>query len=158
VLVVGATNRPQELDEAARRRLVKKLYIPLPDYASRLHLMHRTMSKEGVDHQLTPADFDWIVRTADGYSGSDMAALCGDAAMGPIRELNQAMAGEDDLANMNVSHVRPIQRIDFESAFRSIRPSVNQKDLDAYIQWNVSRSEQPFLFVSLRLDADIVPL
>lgn len=31
LLVVGATNRPQELDEAARRRLVKKLYIPLPD-------------------------------------------------------------------------------------------------------------------------------
>ena len=32
LLVVGATNRPQELDEAARRRLVKKLYIPLPDH------------------------------------------------------------------------------------------------------------------------------
>ena len=31
VLVVGATNRPQELDEAARRRLVKRLYIPLPE-------------------------------------------------------------------------------------------------------------------------------
>lgn len=31
LLVVGATNRPQELDEAARRRLVKRLYIPLPD-------------------------------------------------------------------------------------------------------------------------------
>ncbi|CAG2067409.1 unnamed protein product, partial [Timema podura] len=31
ILFIGATNRPQELDEAARRRLVKKLYIPLPD-------------------------------------------------------------------------------------------------------------------------------
>lgn len=31
ILVIGATNRPQELDEAARRRLVKRLYIPLPD-------------------------------------------------------------------------------------------------------------------------------
>lgn len=30
-LLIGATNRPQELDEAARRRLVKRLYIPLPD-------------------------------------------------------------------------------------------------------------------------------
>lgn len=32
ILVIGATNRPQELDEAARRRFVKRLYIPLPDF------------------------------------------------------------------------------------------------------------------------------
>lgn len=32
ILVIGATNRPQELDEAARRRFVKRLYIPLPEY------------------------------------------------------------------------------------------------------------------------------
>lgn len=31
LLVIGATNRPQELDEAARRRFVKRLYIPLPE-------------------------------------------------------------------------------------------------------------------------------
>lgn len=31
ILVAGATNRPQELDEAARRRFVKRLYIPLPE-------------------------------------------------------------------------------------------------------------------------------
>jgi fidgetin-like protein 1 len=33
VLIVGATNRPQEIDEAARRRLVKRIYVPLPDTA-----------------------------------------------------------------------------------------------------------------------------
>jgi SpoVK/Ycf46/Vps4 family AAA+-type ATPase len=31
VLLIGATNRPEELDEAARRRMPKQLYIPLPD-------------------------------------------------------------------------------------------------------------------------------
>lgn len=37
LLIVGATNRPQELDEAARRRLVKRLYIPLPDADVSIH-------------------------------------------------------------------------------------------------------------------------
>ncbi|CAN0501994.1 unnamed protein product, partial [Laminaria digitata] len=40
VLVVGATNRPQELDEAARRRFVKRLYVPLPDKNGRRQLMN----------------------------------------------------------------------------------------------------------------------
>jgi hypothetical protein len=40
MLLVGATNRPQELDEAARRRLVKRLYIPLPDLAARYVCMY----------------------------------------------------------------------------------------------------------------------
>ena len=31
VVVIGATNRPQELDEAARRRFTKRIYVPLPD-------------------------------------------------------------------------------------------------------------------------------
>lgn len=38
ILVVGATNRPQEIDEAARRRMVKRLYIPLPDDEARMQV------------------------------------------------------------------------------------------------------------------------
>ena len=44
VLVVGATNRPADLDEAARRRLVKRLYIPLPDPEARADLVARLMA------------------------------------------------------------------------------------------------------------------
>jgi len=119
-------------DEAARRRLVKKLYIPLPDYASRMQLLRNTMAREGVDHRLSDADYVTITERADGYSGSDMAALCTEASMGPIRSMSSTM-DTDDISRMEAANVRPIEVADFEAAFQSIRPSVNQKDLAQYI-------------------------
>ena len=46
ILVVGATNRPQDLDEAARRRMVKRLYVPLPETEARLQIVRNLMTKE----------------------------------------------------------------------------------------------------------------
>jgi ATP-dependent Zn protease len=46
VLVIGATNRPQEIDEAARRRFVKRIYVPLPDADSRRALFEARWWKE----------------------------------------------------------------------------------------------------------------
>jgi SpoVK/Ycf46/Vps4 family AAA+-type ATPase len=145
VLVVGATNRPQELDEAARRRLVKKLYIPLPDASGRLQLLRERMGSEGVDHRLSEEDYLSIMTKSEGYSGSDMAALCTEAAMGPIRSISSAMATDEDIESMQASEVRPIALADFDAAFQSIRPSVNQKDLDAYVRWNTQYGSFPLV-------------
>ena len=46
ILIVGATNRPQDLDEAARRRLVKRLYVPLPEFEARKQIIVRLMSSQ----------------------------------------------------------------------------------------------------------------
>ena len=46
--MVGATNRPQDLDEAARRRLVKRLYVPLPEEQARWQIIDNLMRKEVV--------------------------------------------------------------------------------------------------------------
>ncbi len=43
--MVGATNRPQDLDEAARRRLVKRLYVPLPDAPARAQIIRHLLGK-----------------------------------------------------------------------------------------------------------------
>lgn len=86
ILVVGATNRPQELDEAARRRLTKRLYIPLPDLEARKQIVENLMSQ--TKSILSPEEIDHIAKESEGFSGADMANLCKEASMGPIRTLS----------------------------------------------------------------------
>ena len=64
-----------------------------------------------------------------GYSGSDVAGLCSEAAFGPIRCL-------DDIRNVDATKVRPISVQDFEEALTGIRASVSDKDLLLYKEWN----------------------
>lgn len=68
---------------AHRRRLVKRIYIPLPDDAARRSLI--TAMLQGQPSRLKAGDIERVVCTTDGYSGSDIRALCREAAMVPIR-------------------------------------------------------------------------
>ena len=76
--------RPQEIDEAARRRLVKRLYIPLPDGPARKQIVDNLLREQA--HSLTGQELEELCQTTDGYSGADMANLCCEAAFGPVRE------------------------------------------------------------------------
>ncbi|KAF5895682.1 spastin isoform X2, partial [Clarias magur] len=96
VLVMGATNRPQELDEAVLRRFAKRIYVTLPSEETRLKLLKNLLSKHG--NPLTAKELNQLARTTDGYSGSDLTSLAKDAALGPIRELRP-----DQVKNMAVN-------------------------------------------------------
>ena len=85
VLVIGATNRPHELDDAARRRFVKRLYVPLPAREDR-EILLRTLLKSN-HHVLADKCFTKLSKETEGFSGADLKALCTEAAMGPIRQL-----------------------------------------------------------------------
>nr|XP_003222259.1 PREDICTED: fidgetin-like protein 1 [Anolis carolinensis] len=129
ILVVGATNRPQEIDEAARRRLVKRLYIPLPDASARKQIVSRLMSMEHCS--LMDEEVDLIVKKTEGFSGADMTQLCREASLGPIRSL-QAV----DITTIKPEQVRSIAFEDFDNALKTVRPSVSSKDLELYETWN----------------------
>lgn len=129
LLVIGATNRPQEIDEAARRRFVKRLYIPLPETAARKQIVLNLLSQQV--YQLSEPELDVICSKTDGYSGADMANLCREAALGPIRSMPFG-----DIENITAEQVRPIEFQDFEEAFLQVRASVSDKDLNLYIEWN----------------------
>ncbi|CAL8284556.1 unnamed protein product [Arctogadus glacialis] len=129
VLVVGATNRPHEIDEAARRRLSKRLYIPLPEAAARRQIIASLMARER--NELGAEELEGVVAAAEGFSGADMTQLCREAALGPIRSIQLG-----DIATISAEQVRPILYRDFQDALRAVRPSVSPKDLELYEDWN----------------------
>lgn len=129
VLVVGATNRPQEIDEAARRRLAKRLYIPLPEAAARLQIVTNLMAQE--KNQLREQELYSVVTATEGFSGADMTQLCREAALGPIRSIQLG-----DITTVTAEQVRPILYSDFQEALNTVRPSVSSKDLELYEEWN----------------------
>ena len=138
VLVIGATNRPQELDEAARRRFTKRLYIPLPEENDREILLRVLL--ETNNHRLIDDEIKKLAKDTEGYSGADLKALSTDAAMGPIRELGAKALDVD------VQDVPPITYKHFRRALRGMKPSVAPSDLDQYIEWDktygTKRAEQ----------------
>ncbi|KAI0219255.1 Fidgetin-like protein 1 [Massospora cicadina] len=127
LLVIGATNRPQEIDEAARRRFQKRVYIALPEPQGRRKIITNLLRSQ--NHSLTEADLDEIARLTHGYSGSDMDGLCREAALGPIRSIV-------NFSTVTAEEVRPITRQDFQLALRQVRASVDPGELDLYLQWN----------------------
>ena len=81
-MVLAATNRPQDLDEAIRRRLEKRIYIPLPTAIGREQLFKINLRGIRVADDV---NWDELIRITDGYSGADLANVCRDAAMMPLR-------------------------------------------------------------------------
>uniref|UniRef100_A0A1Q3F4J7 Putative aaa+-type atpase n=1 Tax=Culex tarsalis TaxID=7177 RepID=A0A1Q3F4J7_CULTA len=129
ILIVGATNRPQELDEAARRRLVKRLYIPLPELNARAEILRRLLANE--KNSLTDAQIAEIGQLTEGFSGADMKVLCHEASMGPIRSISY-----DQLVQVSKDDVRAVNYEDFRTALGRVRASVSPGDLVQYVQWD----------------------
>ncbi|XP_071431420.1 spastin isoform X4 [Pithys albifrons albifrons] len=129
ILVMGATNRPQELDDAVLRRFTKRVYVSLPNEETRLILLKNLLSKQG--SPLTQKELAQLARMTDGYSGSDLTALAKDAALGPIRELRP-----EQVKNMSASEMRNIKLSDFTESLKKIKRSLSPQTLEAYIRWN----------------------
>ena len=79
MLVLAATNRPWDLDEAALRRLTRRIYIPLPDKEAREAILEHQIKK--VQHEIDEDGTNKILDMSEGYSCADMQAMIKDAAM-----------------------------------------------------------------------------
>ncbi|GMH21677.1 hypothetical protein Nepgr_023519 [Nepenthes gracilis] len=128
VVVIGATNKPQELDDAVLRRLVKRIYIPLPDENVRRLILKQKL--KGQAFSVPGGDLERLVRETDGYSGSDLQAMCEEAAMVPIRELGAK------ILTVKANQVRPLRYDDFRKAMSVIRPSLQKSRWEELERWN----------------------
>ncbi|KAF5442682.1 hypothetical protein F2P56_035314 [Juglans regia] len=84
VMVLAATNRPSELDEAILRRLPQAFEIGIPDCKERAEILRVILRGERVEDNI---DYDHIASLCEGYTGSDLLELCKKAAYFPVRDL-----------------------------------------------------------------------
>ncbi|KAJ1979108.1 AAA ATPase cdc48 [Dimargaris verticillata] len=152
VFVIGATNRPDQIDSALLRpgRLDQLIYIPLPDENSRMSILEATLRKSPVSADV---DLSLIAKTTHGFSGADLTEICQRACKLAIRESIEAdisrhrerqaeaqASGKDpnlmdqdmDLADDGVDPVPNLTRAHFEEAMRFARRSVSDSDIRRY--------------------------
>ncbi|KAG2638989.1 uncharacterized protein LOC120662145 isoform X2 [Panicum virgatum] len=144
VLVLAATNRPFDLDEAVVRRLPRRLMVNLPDAPNRRKILGVILAKEDL---AADVDLDALANLTDGYSGSDLKNLCITAAHGPIREILEREKKERALAEAenrpappqcSSNDVRPLKYSDFKRAHEQVCASISSdsNNMNELIQWN----------------------
>ncbi|KAG5031930.1 hypothetical protein JHK85_015912 [Glycine max] len=144
VLVLAATNRPFDLDEAVIRRLPRRLMVNLPDAPNRAKILKVILEKEDLSSDI---DMDAIASMTDGYSGSDLKNLCVTAAHRPIKEIlekekkEQAAAvseGRPAPALSGSGDIRSLNMEDFKYAHQQVCASVSSESINMteLQQWN----------------------
>jgi SpoVK/Ycf46/Vps4 family AAA+-type ATPase len=134
ILILGATNRIQDIDEAILRRMPKKFPVGLPNASQRKKIFSLILRGTKIDHD--NFDLDYLVRVSAGMSGSDIKEACRDAAMAPVREYirakrSQASSGAARSAGgMQAQDVRGLQTDDFFGRGRAAKELSALDDVD----------------------------
>jgi katanin p60 ATPase-containing subunit A1 len=131
---LAATNIPWDLDEAFRRRLEKRIYIPLPSEVGRRQLFDINLKGIKVDEAV---DYAELVKKTKGYSGADIANVCREAAMMPMRrKILEGGLNFDEIQKINHEELDvPITMSDFNEALKNISKSVSAANIEEYQKW-----------------------
>lgn len=170
VLILGATNLPNALDPAIRRRFDKRIYIALPDSPSRAKMFKIHLGD--TPHKLTEEDFRFLGGETVGFSGSDINLIVKDTLMQPVRKVQEAThfrpatgpdgapgfwepcapsapgAQERDLTWFATNDqadkvlVPSITRADFQASLHRARPTVSPDDLALYEKFTSEFGEE----------------
>ncbi|KAL2515747.1 P-loop containing nucleoside triphosphate hydrolase superfamily protein [Forsythia ovata] len=149
ILILGATNRPFDLDDAVIRRLPRRIYVDLPDAENRLKILKIILAQENLESKFS---LEQLANATEGYSGSDLKNLCIAAAYRPVQELlEKESKGEK---NDVVPVLRRLNLDDFVQSKAKVGPSVayDAASMNELRKWNEqygeggSRRKSPFGF------------
>jgi len=127
VYVIGATNKPWDLDWAFIRRFQKRILVPLPDHHTRLMMLKLYTTNLQIDRDV---DLHELARLSEGFSGSDIRDVCQAAHLSLIGEFFESGQAEDREAKP-----RFLTMADFRQILESRKPSVSLDMLSQYNRW-----------------------
>ncbi len=127
VLIIGATNRPFDLDPAVIRRLPKRVYVGPFNDEDKKGFIKKIITQNKCN--ISDEEFMKIAKMCNNYSNSDLKELCREAAYEPLRELNSSSLKK-------VSELRPITFDDFNKAIRKVRGTLTEGILKQLEKWN----------------------
>ncbi|XP_050361744.1 outer mitochondrial transmembrane helix translocase-like [Nymphalis io] len=131
VIIMGATNRPQDLDRAIQRRMPATFHVPMPGAAQRERILQLILRAEPTASDI---DFARLGAATDGFSGSDLHELCRQAAVYRVRDLARDELAREQQCKQNkssgsdsdddyVDAVRPITMEDLRLALGKLKES-----------------------------------
>jgi SpoVK/Ycf46/Vps4 family AAA+-type ATPase len=127
VYVIGATNKPWDLDWAFIRRFQKRILVPLPDNATRTNMLKLYISNL---HIAPDVELSELARLAEGFSGSDIRDVCQSVQLKLIGEFFESGKAADKEAKP-----RELNMADFRQIFEERKPSVSVDMLAQYSRW-----------------------
>ncbi|KAE9322375.1 hypothetical protein PF008_g17604 [Phytophthora fragariae] len=140
VMLLAATNLPWELDEAMRRRLTKRVYIPLPEAEARRALFELNMGRIGVGPDVK---LDELVGETEGYSGDDITNVCETAKRMPVKrvytpelllKMRRDMESGEDFRELETERL-VVTKADFVEALNNVSKSVGHDQLRRFEEW-----------------------
>jgi len=126
--IIGATNKPWSLEAGFLRRFQKRIYVTLPDYASRTNLFNQYTAPLKKESSFKSIE---LAKLAEGYSASDIKDICQSAQLKVVNELFESGKAMEAEAN-----TRDITTADFKEIFKKRKPSLGIEMIRAYVKWS----------------------
>eukprot|EP00804_Cyclotella_cryptica_P004832 CCRYP_004906-RA/>CCRYP_004906-RA protein AED:0.31 eAED:-0.05 QI:0/0.5/0/0.66/1/1/3/0/519 len=141
VFVLAASNLPWDLDAAFLRRLEKRILLPLPSEHSRKEMIRRHLSEFPLAPAFSNEIFNLCAQKTNGFSGSDIKALCKEVSMRPVRRILTQLEVKSGSSDQNLSlliNKNPITEQDFFEGLSVMNQSTDMELCMRHRKWNES--------------------